>query len=251
MINFADREYIIEISRYIHLLTRELSLRTGETVRGLAEYSGSPLALTYYDGLEYFTTGKSNPIDPEPKKYWMHSGLANLGSGEYVSIRRQVDTTETGSVGAPWYYLSHYNADTKLLSPGEEVLFSGENVTNTFDQTQYWAMGSNYSGQKYLYQKDASGNRLALIPLATNQSGIFSLIETDTAFWAVDTANSIIWTSVLRDSLYGVRSYQIFDSANSLIRHGGALVEFIALKSPDEFYMANRSGVWSAKIPTE
>lgn len=253
LINFDDREYNIEIPRIIQLLEQDMAFHMGEEARGLTQYSDLPLALTFLGGTEQLRSPElSSEIIPASQSYWMHSGLAAISSSEFASIRRQIDTTIIDgniSVGAPDYYHSTFD-----MSVGQATLhdasFSGErqHLTQTFDQTGLWFMKTDFEDYKFLNKSDHDGNVQENIPLSGNLAGTFSIIETDSAFLAVDTSRSSIWISSASDSLYGIYEYKVFDLADSLVRMGGDLVKFVSIKDQDHLFIANQSGVYTARI---
>ncbi|NQV15830.1 LysR family transcriptional regulator [bacterium] len=253
LINFDDREYNIEIPRVIQLLERQISLQAGEEIRGLAEFSGAPLILTYFAGGEHLRHPDLDlDIMPDQGSYWMHSGLADRGIDQFSSIRRQVDTTIIDgniSISAPAYYLSTFDVNSgQTIAGGLSLGGEQQQLTHNADRTGFWNMYTNFVDQKFLYRSDIEGQFLNSNPLAGNQSGIFSVIENDTAFLAVDTSNSSIWVSSLSDSLYGTYNYKVFDTADSLVSVDGDIVKFLAVKNENHLFIANRSGVWTARI---
>lgn len=250
IINFADREYDVEIPRVIHLVNQELAFRQGESLRGLTEYSGSPLALTYYGGSEYLITDVELPIVPEPNSLWIHSGLANMGNNEYASIRRQIDTIEVNgvkSVSGPSYFLSTFDLDNKRINASDQA-FSGEKLTNTADQSGFWNLHTNLLKQKFLQRKDISGSLLESKPLAGNQANIHSFNDSESDYWTVDTAHTTIWSCELTDSLYGLHEYRIINAAGALLGPGGDRIEFMSLSGDGNLYIGTQSGIWSAEF---
>ncbi len=252
LINFADREYNITIPRAIQLLDQLIVFERGEEAQGLSVFDQSPLALTCQGDREILRKEASSiAITPVEQSHWQHSGLANMGNGKYASIRRQIDTTvvegNTG-ISAPHYYLTSFDLPAETVTPTDQAV-SGGQLTETFDQTGYWMLITNFMKQKLLYRTDLLGNTLQSVPLAAKLAGGFSFVQNDTAFWAVDTATASVWLGSMSDSLYAHLSYKVYDTADSLIRSENANpVKYIAPFGDTGLFIARETGVWSAEI---
>jgi len=250
MINFDNKEYNIEVNRAIQLVEKQIDFAWGEKAMGLIIDSGTPIVLTNSSGHEQLrSTSSTMEIEPIAGSNWRHNGLAKMGSGQFASVRRQIDTTWVDGmvqISGAQYYLSVINGFSTL--DAGKITINGDQITHNFSQSGYWVMRSNFLGQKSLYNLDGGGTTIEKIPLSTNQAGIFSFIETQDGFMAVDTSDASLWFSTPEDSLHGLHKYLLYDDSDNPQTLSDDYARFIAMDEADEVFIATNSGVWLAEI---